>query len=108
MPYRIEFADSVREHLEALAANERAGVLHAIEEQLTHEPLSETRNRKRLRPNPVAPWELRVGNIRAFYEAQEADPDKTGESEFAGAVYVLAVGKKEGNVLRIGGRRVAL
>ncbi len=37
MSYQIEFAESVREHLEALAANERAEVLHAIEEQLTHE-----------------------------------------------------------------------
>ena len=108
MSYQIEFAESVREHLEALAANERAEVLHAIEEQLTHEPLSETRNRKRLRPNPVAPWELRIGDMRAFYEVQEADPEKAGESEVAGTVYVLAVGKKEGNVLRIGGRRVTL
>ena len=108
MSYQIEFAESVREHLEAVAANERAEVLHAIEEQLTHEPLSETRNRKRLRPNPVAPWELRVGTIRGFYEVQEADPEKTGESEVTGIVYVLAIGKKEGNVLRIGGKRVDL
>ena len=108
MSYKIEFAESVRAHLKALSANERAEVLHAIEEQLTHEPLSETRNRKRLRPNPIAPWELRVGNIRAFFEVQKAAPEKTDESEIDGLVYVLAVGKKEGNVLRIGGRRVDL
>jgi hypothetical protein len=51
---------------------------------------------------------LRVGSIRVFYEAQEADAEKTGESEVTGIVFVLAVGKKEGNVLRIGGRRVVL
>ncbi len=47
--------------------NPSAKLLSAIEVQLVHEPLTETRNRKLLRPNPIAPWELRVGDLRAFY-----------------------------------------
>ena len=64
--YAIEIARSVVAQLEALTGAERARVLDGIEKQLTHEPLRETRNRKPLRPNPVAPWELRLGPLRVF------------------------------------------
>jgi mRNA-degrading endonuclease RelE of RelBE toxin-antitoxin system len=56
--YAVEFAASVREHLDSLTAPERSAVLSAIERQLVREPLRETRNRKPLRPNPLAPWDL--------------------------------------------------
>ena len=31
-----------------------------------HQPAVEMRNRKPMRPNPVAPWELRIGNLRVY------------------------------------------
>ncbi len=68
MPYAVEFAQSVEDHFRALTARDRASVLAAINRQLLHEPLKETRQRKPLRPNPIAPWELRVGQLRVFYE----------------------------------------
>ena len=68
MPYTVEFAASVEAHFRALTARDRATAIAAINRQLLHEPLKETRNRKPLRPNPVAPWELRVGPLRIFYE----------------------------------------
>ena len=68
MAYEIAFAESVQEHFRVLTARERATVLDAIGRQLSHQPLDETRHRKPLRPNPVAPWELRVGQLRVFYE----------------------------------------
>ena len=74
-------------------------MLDAVERQLAQQPLIETRNRKPLRPNPVAPWELRVGALRVFYEVVSAQPP---------AVRVLAVGKKWGNVLRIGQQEIEL
>ena len=58
-----------------------------------------TRNRKPLRPNPVAPWELRVGALRVFYEVA-LNPSRL--------VRVVAVGKKERNVLRVGKREIKL
>ena len=64
-----------------------------------HQPLLETRNRKPLRPNPLAPWELRVGALRVFYEVLSQDPE---------VVRVLAVGKKQRNVLRIAGQEIKL
>ena len=73
-------------------------MLAAIRKQLAHDPLVEARNRKPLRPNPLAPWELRVGRLRAFYEVQPPDPQLEA---LADVVYVLAVGKKGRIVLRI-------
>lgn len=108
MPYRIEFAASVKSQLQALTAHQRATVLDAIESQLVHEPLVETRNRKLLRPNPVAPWELRVGDLRIFYEVEDGDSDVDAEEREDGVVYVLAVGEKKRNELRIGGKKVKL
>jgi mRNA-degrading endonuclease RelE of RelBE toxin-antitoxin system len=99
MAYEIVFAVSVKGQLRELTAHRRALILDGIERQLTHEPLSETRNRKFLRPNPIAPWELRLGELRVFYEVAP-DPEAT--------VRILAVGVKSGNILKIAGQEVAL
>lgn len=105
MPYEIRFAQCVRDHMKCLTAAERSTILSGIREQLADEPLVETRNRKPLRPNPVAPWELRVGSLRALYEVRLHDPTLEASAD---VVYVLAVGKKTRNVLRIGGEVVRL
>jgi len=101
VPYTVEFAESVEYHLAALTAPDRTTVLAAIERQLIHEPLRETKNRKPLRPNPIAPWELRVGDLRVFYEVTGSRPD-------VGLVRVLAVGRKRHNVITIGGKEIQL
>ena len=99
MAFTIRFAALVVQHLDHLKAAARATVLDAIERQLGHEPLVETRHRKPLRPNPLAPWELRVGSLRVFYEVVPSDP---------GVVQVLAIGQKFRNVLRIGSQEIKL
>jgi hypothetical protein len=93
-----------------LTAAESSLLLDAIREQLAHEPLVETRHRKPLRPNPLAPWELRVGSLRAFYEVRSPgrEPSDRELEAPADVVYVLAVGKKERNVLRIAGEVVKI
>jgi len=93
--YEIEFDEGVSRHLRALTARERALVLVAIERQLVYEPLTRTRNRKPLRPNAIAAWELRVGDLRVFYEVIRADGD---------VVRILAVGRKRRNVVIIAGK----
>jgi len=103
--HKIRFADEAITHLKALTASERATVVDAIEKQLSHTPLAETRNRKLLRPNPIASWELRVGALRVFYDvASSAEGGRRSPS----LVRVLAVGKKKRNLLRIGGEVVEL
>ncbi len=52
-----------------------------------------------MRPNPVAPWELRIGDLRVYYEV-------TTEPECV--VTVLAIGVKKRNEVRVGGERVKL
>lgn len=99
MAYKVAFAEAVTEHFRWLTAAERTRVLNAIERQLKHEPLVETRNRKPLRPNPLAPWELRVGALRVFYEVAIREVE---------TVRVLAVGKKRRQVLQIGGREITI
>ncbi len=65
----------VRDALLTLTARERTRVLDAIEEQLSHQPLVETKHRKALRSNPIAPWELRAGYFRVFYDVAADETD---------------------------------
>ena len=95
MAYEIRFASSAKHQLRAFGVRERAVIVAAVEIELAHEPLTETRNRKRLRPNPIAPWELRVRDMRVFYEVDEP-----------GVVTVLAMGTKRGNRLYIEGEEI--
>ena len=82
-----------------LTARQQTIVLDAVDRQLLNQPNVETRNRKPMRPNPVAPWELRIGNLRVYYEMND-DPEPM--------VVVLAVGIKDRDRVRIGGETVKL
>ena len=56
--------------------------------------------RSRLKPEvQKAPWELRVGALRLFYEADAAEAD---------LVNVLAIGIKKGNRLSIAGKEIQI
>lgn len=59
----------------------------------------ETRNRKRLVANPIAPWELRVGRYRVYFEVQE-EPERI--------VAIVAIGLKVREKVMIGGVEVRL
>ena len=68
--YKIEFTPEALDDLQALRKSEQKEVLVGIESQLRHEPAVETRNRKKLRPNPIAEWELRIGGFRVLYNVE--------------------------------------
>jgi len=99
MAYAIAFAQSVRKQLLTLTARERTRVSDAIEEQLSHQSLVETKHRKVLRPNPIGPSELRAGYFRAFDDVAVDEPD---------TVWIRAVGRKRGNKLYFGGQEIRL
>ena len=99
MRFEIEFNPDAVDHLDGFRARARAMIVNAIQEQLAHEPSRETRNRKRLRPNPLAPWELRVAKWRVFYDVQ---------TEPSLVVNIVAVGEKRGNEIWIGGEEIIL
>ncbi|MBI2907014.1 MAG: hypothetical protein HYX92_05100 [Chloroflexi bacterium] len=91
--YRIEYSPDAEDHLRRLTAKEQRTVLDRVDKLLVHEPTTETRNRKPMRPNPVAPWELRIGNLRVYYDMEE-DPEAV--------VSIRAVGVKMRNRVCIG------
>ncbi len=99
MPYSIEYSPDAEDHLRFLTARQQAIVLDTIDEQLTHQPIVETRNRKPMRPNPLAPWELRIGALRVYYDVEDIPEPK---------VYIRAVGIKERNRVRIAGEIIEL
>src|SRR5262245_50686709 len=94
----VNFTESAREDLRFLKKAARNIVIDTVEEQLPSEPLQKTRNRKPLRPNELSSWELRIGNLRVFYDVDE------GNNE----VKVKAVGWKEHNRLYIRGKEYPL
>ena len=87
MAYTIEYTAEAVKDLKWLKKNEQVLVLLAIEEQLKFEPTMETRNRKRLRPNDMAEWELRIGVFRVLYDVDDA----------VKIVEIQRVGTKPGN-----------
>ena len=75
--YVLRYSEGVADDLADLRAYERKQILDRIEEQLTHQPTRQTRNKKRL-VGLVPPWEhvepvwgLRVGAYRVFYDVTE-------------------------------------
>lgn len=99
MPYRIEYSQEAVEHLSSLTARQQSMVLEAVDAQLKHEPTTETRNRKPMRPNPLSTWELRIGTLRVYFDPQ-TEPEQV--------VFVRAIGIKQRNRLTIGGKAFEL
>ena len=96
--YEIEYAIEATEDLRLYRKHERQLIVDQIDEQLSHEPSHETRNRKRLRPNSVAEFELRITKFRVFYDVDENER----------VVKIDAIGHKEGSCLLIRGKEYQL
>lgn len=97
--HRIEYSPETEAHLRALTAGQRSLVLSSVEKQLPHQPTVETRNRKPMRPNLLATWELRVRNLWVYYTVDE-EPEPV--------VSIRAVGVKVGNRVRIADQEIDL
>jgi mRNA-degrading endonuclease RelE of RelBE toxin-antitoxin system len=93
--YEIDITEEAKSDLSHYSAYERKIIVSESRSQLTHEPEVETKNRKRLRDNPIAKWELRVGRFRIFYDVTQT-------------VTIVSVGHKEHNVLWVRGKEVLL
>jgi len=96
MRFEVEFVPSADQDLESFTVREQRIVLDAVVEFLEVDANIETKKRKQMRPNPLAPWELRVGDYRVFYEIR------------GGSVRVLAIGRKVHNELFIRGQKVEI
>jgi mRNA-degrading endonuclease RelE of RelBE toxin-antitoxin system len=101
--FTISFAPQAIGHLDSVEFKYHGLLRKTINEQLTHTPSDQTRNRKPLHePAPfAATWELRCGpnnRFRVFY-----DVDATAHE-----VHVLAIGVKDRSRLLIGGEEYEL
>ena len=94
MRYQIAFSAESLLQLRMLTARQQRIILAAINEQLSYEPTIPTRNRKQMRPNPLAFWELRIGEFRVYYDIDEDES----------IADIRAVGIKQGNQVLIGGK----
>lgn len=65
--YTIELTHQAQDDLRWFRKHQQQEILAAIRVQLTYEPLVETRNRKLMRANAAAQWELRIGRFRVLY-----------------------------------------
>ncbi|NJM41105.1 MAG: addiction module toxin RelE [Anaerolineae bacterium] len=127
--YSIEYTESALDDLKYFRKAERQLILDQIDLQLMYEPTVETTNRKRLRSNELAEWELRIGMFRVFYDVTEdsteedqSDNDATEDTAEEGqaddesdektgliqVVKVEAIGQKKGNKLFIRGEEFEL
>jgi mRNA-degrading endonuclease RelE of RelBE toxin-antitoxin system len=98
MAFAIELSPHARAHVRQLRKREQRSIVDAIMLHLTHQPDLPTQHRKKLQDNPLAPWELRVGDYRVFYDlSPEGD-----------TVIIVAVGRKDHNRLWIGGEEFEL
>ncbi len=98
MAFTIELSPDAHDHLTRLRKRDQRIIVDAIAVQLAHQPDHPTRHRKRLEDNPIAPWELRVGDFRVFYDVDHED----------GMVVVIAIGQKVHDNLRIGDEEIEL
>jgi len=100
--YSIIYANDVQVHLKSIDKKYWKLIKDTIVQQLQHKPLVESKNKKPLSKPPVDNiWEIRFGpnNIfRVFYKADELTLN----------VYILAVGVKLNNKLRIGKKEIQL
>jgi mRNA-degrading endonuclease RelE of RelBE toxin-antitoxin system len=96
--FEIRFSEDAERHLKGFSARDRSLLLDVIEEQLTHQPTVPTRNRKQLRPNPLATWSLRVQEFRVLYTVVEE----------VVTVQIVAIAIKEGNKFLIDGEEYPL
>ena len=93
--YDIEYTQEALVDLKSLQKSEQREILDAIVVQLRYEPTVQTRNRKILRPNAVADWELRIGTFRVLYNVDEE----------VVVVEIQRIGKKERNIYYFRGQQ---
>ncbi len=91
MPFKITISDDAGRQFQSLPARDQRILEAAILSRLEHQPTTPTKAVKRLRPNPLAEFELRAGDLRALYNVE-------GDQ-----VVILIVGRKEGNKLIVEG-----
>lgn len=91
MAFRISITAVAEKQMRALPVRSQRILRAAILARLRDQPAIPTRAIKRLRPSPLAQFELRVGDLRVLYNVVKDE------------VVLLIVGRKVGNTLIVEG-----
>jgi mRNA-degrading endonuclease RelE of RelBE toxin-antitoxin system len=89
--FQITVTDEAERQFRSLPAREQRVLEAAIQARLVNQPTTVSKAVKRLRPNPLAEFELRVGDLRVLYNVEGNE------------VVLLIVGRKVGNALVVDG-----
>ena len=93
-PFNINLTEGAQADLSWFAAYALRIIFDGIEVHLRYQPTLGSRRIMTMRPNPVAGWELRLGDYRILYDVDDA----------ARTVTVQTIGEKRGNRLVIRGQ----
>jgi mRNA-degrading endonuclease RelE of RelBE toxin-antitoxin system len=93
-PFDINLTDGALADLSWFAAYAQRIILDGIEVHLRYQPTLGSRKILAMRPNPVAGWELRLGDYRILYDVDDT----------ARTVTVQAIGEKRRDRLLIRGQ----
>lgn len=91
MPFEVTITEDAERQFRSLSTRQQRILEVAIQSRLEHEPTKLSKVIKQLRPNPLAEFELRVGELRALYNVEGNE------------VVILIVGLKVGNKLIVEG-----
>jgi len=91
MAFEIVYGENAESQLKALTARERKALVVGILARLLHQPTVLTQAVKKLRPNPIAEYQLTVGDLRVLYNVE------------ASRVVVVVIGRKVGEQLLVEG-----
>ncbi|MFN8566479.1 MAG: addiction module toxin RelE [Kouleothrix sp.] len=97
MQFTIIILPSADADLTYFRTHEQRIIVTGIATHLTYDATIETKRRKKLDPNSIAPWELRIDQYRIFYDI-----------DLGSLIKVIAIGYKDHNELYIRGKKVDL
>jgi mRNA-degrading endonuclease RelE of RelBE toxin-antitoxin system len=101
--FSIVYAPITKQHLRTIEAKYYSLIRDVVDQQLSFEPTTQTRNRKPLKRPVVfmATWEIRFGPHNQFRVYYDVDLEQA-------RVSILAIGSKHGDRVVIGAEEIQL
>ena len=101
--FTIVYAPITKQHLRTIETKYYSLIRDAVDQQLSFEPTTETRNRKPLKRPVVfmATWEIRFGPQNRFRVYYDVDLEHA-------RVLILVIGSKQNNRVVISGEEITL
>ena len=97
MKFEVVFSPNAELDLAYHRTFEQRIIVDAIKDHLAVDANVESKRRKKMIENRLAPWELRAGDFRVFYEIEDD-----------AIVKIISIGQKQHNILFIRGEKAEL